>query len=294
MDYRQEMRDFVQEISDFAKQQDSDFMVIPQNGHPLLLKNGSAATEYLSAVDGLAQESLFFGYSDDDLPTPATETNRLIELLNVGKKAGKTILVTDYCSTSFKVSSSYSQNQALGYLSFAAPDRDLTVIPSNPSPLPGQNANNITQLGEAHNFLYLLNMEEFSARDEFISSIQNTNYDVIIMDAFYGSRMFSAEEVDQLRQKKNGGKRLVISYMSIGEAEDYRYYWKNEWEVGDPEWLFSENPNWAGNYKVMYWEPEWKSIIYGNENSYLQRILNSGFDGVYLDIIDGFEYFENL
>lgn len=294
IDYREEMRDFVREISSFAKQQDSDFAVIPQNGHPLVLKGGVPASDYLSAVDGLAQESLFFGSPNDDQPTSASETNQLIQYLNVGKEAGKTILVTDYVSTSFKVNNSYSQNQALGYLSFAAPDRDLTVIPSNPSPLPGENADNITQLSDAHNFLYLLNKKDFSTRNEFISAIQNTNYDIIIIDAFYGSQMFTAEEVNQLRQKKNGGKRLVISYMSIGEAEDYRYYWQNEWEVGDPEWLFSENPNWAGNYKVMYWEPEWKSIIYGNDNSYLQRILDSGFDGVYLDIIDGFEYFENL
>jgi len=34
-------------------------------------------------------------------------------------------------------------------------------------------------------------------------------------------------------------------------------------------------------------------IIYGNNNSYLKKILDAGFDGVYLDIIDAFEYFEN-
>ena len=34
-------------------------------------------------------------------------------------------------------------------------------------------------------------------------------------------------------------------------------------------------------------------IIYGNNNSYLEKILDAGFDGVYLDIIDAFEYFEN-
>lgn len=294
MDFRQEMRDFVQEISAYAKEQDPDFFVIPQNGHPLVLKNGAPASDYLAAVDGLAQESLFFGYPDDDLPTPASETNQLIKLLNTGKEAGKTILVTDYCSTSFKVNNSYSQNQALGYISFAAPDRDLRVIPSNPQPLPGENSDDITQLSEAMNFLYLLNKSQFPTKEEFISAIQNTNYDVIIIDAFYHSQIFTEDDVQQLRLKKNGGHRLVISYMSIGEAEEYRYYWQNEWEVGDPEWLFRENPNWEGNYKVMYWEPDWKEIIYGNEDSYLQRILDAGFDGVYLDIIDGYEFFENL
>jgi len=292
IDYREEMRSFVQEISVFAKDQNPDFAVIPQNGHPLILRNGNPANDYLNAVDGLAQESLFFGYSKDDQPTPATETNQLLKLLNIGKQAGKTILVTDYCFTSFKVNNSYNQNNSLGYLSFAAPDRNLTEIPSRPMALPGLNDEQISNLSEAKNFLYLLNMSEFESRTNFINSVRNTNYDVIIMDAFYGGRMFTPQEVEQLRQKENGGKRMVISYMSIGEAEDYRFYWQDNWNVGSPEWLVQENPNWDGNYKVMYWHPEWKSIIYGTEDSYLQRIIDADFDGVYLDIIDGFEFFE--
>ncbi len=81
--------------------------------------------------------------------------------------------------------------------------------------------------------------------------------------------------------------------MSIGEAEDYRYYWQDSWINNPPNWLEDENPDWEGNYKVRYWDKDWQSIIYGNDNSYLKKIINAGFDGVYLDIIDAFEYFEN-
>ncbi|MBQ5572035.1 MAG: endo alpha-1,4 polygalactosaminidase, partial [Bacteroidales bacterium] len=83
-------------------------------------------------------------------------------------------------------------------------------------------------------------------------------------------------------------KRMVIAYMSIGEAEDYRYYWQAEWKRGNPSWLDKENPKWKGNYKVKYWKSEWQEIIF----DYLSRITNAGFDGVYLDIIDAFEYYE--
>ena len=88
----------------------------------------------------------------------------------------------------------------------------------------------------------------------------------------------------------------MISYMSIGEAEDYRSYWKEEWEKfkTSPTWLYQENKRWRGNYKVFYWMTSWKSIIYGNDDSYLTSILNVGFDGVYLDIIDAYEYYEEL
>lgn len=294
INYRSEMRSFVQEISSFAKDQDPSFAVIPQNGHQLVRNGNSVSTSYLNAVDGLAQESLFFGYPEDNLPSPAIITNNLISLLNIGKQNGKTILVTDYVSTSFKVNNSYSQNQALGYLSFAAPERDLTVIPSTPQTLPGENSNNITNLSQAKNFLYLLNKAEFSGKNDFISAVENTNYDVLIIDAFYNENLYTDQDMARLRQKKNGGTRMVISYMSIGEAEEYRYYWEDSWRIGNPDWLFSENPNWPGNYKVKYWDESWQAIIYGDENSYLQKIIDSGFDGVYLDIIDGFQYFENL
>ena len=53
-----------------------------------------------------------------------------------------------------------------------------------------------------------------------------------------------------------------------------------------------ENPDWAGNFKVWYWEAEWQSIIYGSMDSYLGMILDADFDGVYLDIIDAYEYYE--
>jgi len=97
---------------------------------------------------------------------------------------------------------------------------------------------------------------------------------------------------EQLKKKANGGKRLVICYMSIGEAEDYRYYWNADWVNNPPEWLDGENPDWPGNYKVKYWHTDWQNIIYGNNSSYLKKILDAGFDGVYLDIIEAFEYYE--
>jgi len=85
-------------------------------------------------------------------------------------------------------------------------------------------------LAEISNFLYLINPEHYSSKAAFINTVTATNYDLLIMDLFFhDNTLFSADEIEQLRNKANGGKRLVVCYMSIGEAEDYRYYWKNEW-----------------------------------------------------------------
>ena len=52
-----------------------------------------------------------------------------------------------------------------------------------------------------------------------------------------------------LQTKANGGRQLVIAYMSIGEAEDYRYVLATGLAIDSPSWLDAENPDWAGNYK---------------------------------------------
>jgi cysteinyl-tRNA synthetase len=115
---------------------------------------------------------------------------------------------------------------------------------------------------------------------------------VVIMDLFVQDDAFTATEIEQLHHKANGGRRMLVCYMSIGEAEDYRYYWNDSWSGNPPSWMAAENPEWPGNYKVQYWNSDWQDIIYKKTGSYLDKIVTAGFDGVYLDIIDAFEYFE--
>jgi len=155
------------------------------------------------------------------------------------------------------------------------------------------NDSNVTSLAEAKNFLYLINPGLFPDRRAFLNAIRETDYDIIFVDLFIDDVTLTASEVASLKIKANGGSRLIIAYMSIGEAEDYRYYWQREWETTPPSWLTEENPQWPGNYKVRYWNTAWQDIIYGNRNSYLEKVINAGFDGVYLDVIDAFEYFED-
>lgn len=294
-DFKQDMRDFVIGISQKAKTTDSDFIIIPQNGIELVTVNGeddgAPATAYLDAIDGNGQEDLFYGYDNDNEATNAEDTAYLKRLLDVSKNAGNKILVTDYCSSPDKINNSFQVNQASGYISFAATQRDLNVIPQYA--IHNENAENIASLNQVKNFLYLINPDNFSSKATFINAVTATNYDAVIMDLFLGNEAFTTAEIEQLRQKANGGTRLVICYMSIGEAEDYRYYWNDSWNSSRPQFIADENPDWPGNYKVQYWNQEWQGLIYKNPDSYLSKIQAAGFDGVYLDIIDAFEYFEN-
>lgn len=291
------MRDFVIGLNKYAKTSNSNFFIVPQNGIELVTssgkEDGSLNTPYLNAIDANGQEDLFYGYVNDDQATPAKDNSYLRTFLDKSKSAGKKILVTDYCSTPANMDASYNQNNAANYVSFAADHRALNNIPGYPGPIYRENNAAIKSLSEINNFLYLINLENFSSKAHFISAVNSTNYDLLIMDLFFrDGTAFTATEINQLRNKGNGGKRLVISYMSIGEAENYRYYWQSNWNSNKPSWMDAENPNWPGNFKVKYWQKEWQNIIFGNDDSYLHKITSANFDGVYLDIIDAFDYYE--
>jgi len=297
LNYKQEMRNYVQELSNYSKTINPNFIIIPQNGVELLTNNGEdddiPNSEYIEAIDGIGQEDLYYGYNNDNQLSPSIVTQYLNSFLRIGKNSNLKILVTDYCSTIANINNSYNKNMQNGYVSFAADQRELDNIPVYPNPIINENGNSVISLENIENFLYLINPSTFMSKQTFINTVKTTNYDLLIMDYFFNDDEFTKSELNELRSKANGGKRLLISYMSIGEAEDYRYYWQSDWNSNPPKWLDKENPNWEGNFKVKYWEQDWKNIIYGSANSYLDKIIAKGFDGAYLDIIDAFEYFEN-
>lgn len=298
INYRQEMRNFVTGISKYAKSKNPEFNIVPQNGQELATFTGESEDEpileYLDVIDATGREDLFYGYVEDNVETPEEDKNYLIDLCKIFEENNVEVLAIDYCSTHTKMDNSYKQNEQNGFISFAADKRELNNIPNYPLKPYNENSFNITQISQAKNFLYLINSENFSTKQDFISAVTATNYDLLVMDLFHNEIAFTPDEINQLKIKQNGGTRLVICYMSIGEAEDYRFYWQTSWGSNKPDWLEKENPFWEGNYKVKYWNSDWKNIIYGNQNSYLDLILNANFDGVYLDIIDAYEYYEEL
>ena len=295
-DYRSEMRTFVERISAAGKAMKPGFIVIPQNGLELLSSDGTPAgnaeTEYLQAIDGVGQEELFYGYDNhDDMQTPGPDHAQLLGMCRFARDHGKKVLVTDYCSTPGKISDSYSQNNAEHFISFAATHRDLDNIPS-PSPF-YPDSTGIDSLSSARNFLYLIDPSAFATKDDFIRAVAQTDYDVVVMDLFFdGNDAFTAADLARLRTKASGATRKLVCYMSIGEAENYRWYWKPFWYATPPPFLVADDPQWAGNYIVRYWDPSWQQIICGANDSYLRKAVDAGFDGVYLDIIDAYEFFE--
>lgn len=111
-------------------------------------------------------------------------------------------------------------------------------------------------------------------------------------DRVYGVELpFTPEDVAYMKSRPGGGKKLLLAYLSIGEAERYRTYWNNAWYDAPtrPAWLLDANPQWEGNFPVRFWDPQWQALVFGSPEAYLDRILAAGFDGVYLDRADVFQ-----
>lgn len=123
-------------------------------------------------------------------------------------------------------------------------------------------------------------------------AIARSSYDVVVIDFAKQERPFSRAEVEIMRGKPDGGRRIVLAYLSIGEAERYRSYWKSAWNTTPPAWLGPENPQWRGNFPVRFWESDWQNVIFGTANAYLDQIIAAGFDGAYLDRVDVYSEWE--
>ena len=143
-------------------------------------------------------------------------------------------------------------------------------------------------------FAYILQADSFAkAKHSAVKQLAASGRDWIVLDAvFGGDTPWERTDLDAIRSGHAG--RKVVAYISIGEAEDYRPYWRKEWGGNGkrtavaPAWLGVENPEWKGNYRVKYWNAGWQKLMLAA----IDDAMAHGFDGVYLDIVDGFEAFE--
>ena len=156
----------------------------------------------------------------------------------------------------------------------------------------------LAQPSSPASLVYVLQADSFAkSKAAAVAKLAVSDRDWIVLDAAFSSdEPWTAEDLATIRAGKVG--RKVIAYLSIGEAEDYRAYWNPAWDAnhdgkpdaGAPAFLLAQNPQWKGNYRVKYWQAGWQNIILAD----VDQIMATGFDGVYLDIVDGFETFEQV
>ena len=294
--YDTAMVQLIGELHDYAHRHQSHFQLIANGASSLYLpidgNTNENAAKMLQSVDAQLAESVFYGYDmQDGQETPAEENEFFLQTLDTAHNGGLPVFVLDYVKDEQQAALAYEKSFAKGYIPMATPYRDLDGIP--PYAIPHENSNDISSLADVQNYLVLLNPGKFSSSEDYLRSLQNSNYDLLIIDLYMENRLLTKQEVNALKRKQNGGQRLVFAYMSVGEAETYRKYWQAEWSEKLPSWLDKPNENWQDNYRVKFWRSEWKHLLYGSPAAYLDEIINAGFDGAFLDVIDVYQYFQN-
>lgn len=265
--YAQSMVSLVNKIKQHTKQSNSNFIIVANGGYNLYAPKAKTKDKMLRSVDGVIIEDAF--------------TNKDRKKM---QKCLRQAILNNNKAMSIEYKSFSGKRSIVSYN--AKGNKNLNKIPS----FVCKTKYDVSKLQGAKNFIVILDPDKYKTKKKYLQTLKNTDYDLIFMDLFYKDKALTNADVKSLKIKRNGGKRIVCSYLSIGEAEDYRYYWKKKWNKKSkrPKWICKENKEWDGNYKVRYWNKHWQRIVY----QYADKIVGAGFDGVYLDVIDAYEYFE--
>lgn len=134
-----------------------------------------------------------------------------------------------------------------------------------------------------------LKIDDFAyyIKDPNPNVISNSTFDLVVTDY----EEFKKEQVAKMKLKQNKTRRLVLSYVSLGMAENYRNYWNKEWNKKLPSFIGSESLYWKGNYIIKRIDdPNWWRIT----TSILDDIISKNFDGILIGGVDSYVAENNL
>jgi len=186
----------------------------------------------------------------------------------------------------------------------------LPVITNTPAP-------SVVQPSALNEVAYWAYQLQGISKPGAVDTLVNSHYDMLVLEPTrtdWSSSNRSFDTRGMVTSLKNSlasdglHRKLVLAYIDIGEAEDWRWYW--DWSTGwdctgprPPDWpdyiLTCDPDGWAGNYPVAYWDTRWQDIIiygqnqdsdpYGDYTSAIDETIKDGFDGIYLDWVEAFE-----
>ncbi len=301
--HREHMRTMIEDLSIYAHGRNPKFVVVTEPGFDLtgwsrrefdleeikrdrtakiapdaIVPVGAPMRRYLQRIDGVLLNGQFCA----PLRVPRVDLAAMM-------KQGVKMLSVDHCADAAQGSAALQAAIRMGVVAHIDLDENDTFdrVPTRrPAP---ENSGNVEVLADAKNMLMMLDSRGYPSRDEWIAAMAATNYDVLITDAFYrGNMPLSKSAIHSLKFKQMGARRLVLARLSLGYAEDERYYWQRDWKIGAPSWIQARAPGKPGSYVVEFWNPAWKAIV----GKYFAGIMDLGFDGVVLDGVEAYRRYE--
>jgi cysteinyl-tRNA synthetase len=164
------------------------------------------------------------------------------------------------------------------------------------SDVPARRGALFAQLKQVRTWAYQIQALENRARRE---ALEASAYDLFVLEptrTVKGSQSFDTRGMVSRLKNAGNRRRLVIAYVDIGEAERFRTYWQDWWQAptrtsaGVPNFLLALDPDgWSGCFPCAYWDARWQRIIATGSGSVLDKVLDDGFDGIYLDWVEGYD-----
>ena len=116
------MVDLIARISDYAKERNPDFKIVPQNCPELYTwtpwSNPAPNQKYINAIDGIGIESVFYIAHDKPANKSWCQENRDNALAI--KKAGKLVLGVDYAKKPESIAEAYKMQRAIGFVPYVS------------------------------------------------------------------------------------------------------------------------------------------------------------------------------
>lgn len=313
VNYRKAMRKNIISLANFANAENKSFQIIVHDGEELMhkslweyhldgyneaRKNGIDASDpsFLAKLKSHAPEREPIAGTQSSVYTKKLSgivvNNRFCGNRKISRHitdAKLKVISIDNCKTENAYDEALMNAVGLDNLLYAFIKPENAFKKIKKQPIINENARNIFDIQEAANITFLIDDSLYDDRETFLEDIRNSNYDVVIINPFFQhKKAFSKEDIESLKFKKNGAKRLIFAKMNISEASSNDYYWQKSWQIGKPNWLSRASFVDQNAIITQYWEDDWKKVM----GHYFKGIVDSGFDGAFLTGLENHDYFE--
>lgn len=307
VNYRDKMRENVIMLSNYAKAQQQDFLIIPHASDELLEKEiweyDLSGYNRARKIKRNAWDPTFLMKKEEFVPEQPSQTNagQYVKAIDgivynnyfcgnekVNKISGLPAFSIDRCRSEKDLDEAIQQSVGSSIPMYAFTNDANAFKNARRQMIINENAKNIYKLQNAQNILFLTDNSAYKDKFSFVEELRNTNFDIIVVPAFVNGEALTKDDVRDLKFKKNGTLRKVLAVINISEAGPQDYYWQRSWKTGSPDWLTRASFVNRDNIITRYWQPEWKKII----SDYFKGIVSLEFDGAFLTGLENYHYFE--
>ncbi len=115
-----------------------------------------------------------------------------------------------------------------------------------------------------------------------INDILEHPYSLVVLNISKDGSDEKKYDVEKIKELKQNGK-YVLALLNLDEIQSYQFYWQEDWFIGHPKFIADQIS--SQDFKVKFWKDGFKKRVI---RRYLNRVLEQGFDGVYLLNVDGY------